>query len=345
MKNRTPIPADQRPALPPFTPVPRKHRQDGWTADRQRAFIDALADTGSVKAAAQSVNMSSEGAYALRRQPGAESFRAAWEAALAVGVQTLTDVAIDRALSGVPVPVFYQGEQVGERRSFNDRLLMFILKHHIPGRYDALKRPGGGKDADTLAREATENCPVCQARAIGPTEGDEVEWVKFMAEMIKRYTAKIRSERHYRLSGQVIAADFALRQLTHIELILDVGGTSMATIKALTLTLNEYGEPDELYASKISEILDEERRAVWAERGEPARPPLSFPRILPTTAMSGGPTMRDRDRARRTAETTLVAAQAKWEATAREDSWAAWLAANASSNGPAMQDDAGDGRS
>lgn len=55
-----------------FEPVPRKPRHDGWTPERQRAFIGALADTGSVKRAAAHVNMSAVGAYWLRRQSGSE---------------------------------------------------------------------------------------------------------------------------------------------------------------------------------------------------------------------------------------------------------------------------------
>lgn len=130
-----PLAPDQRPPIPAFTPVPRKYRHDGWTPERQRAFIEALAATGSVTAAAARINMSPEGAYYLRRQPGAEGFAAAWAAALDHGVQQLADVAIDRAIHGVAVPVFWRGEQVGEKRWFNDRLLMFLLRHHLPERY------------------------------------------------------------------------------------------------------------------------------------------------------------------------------------------------------------------
>jgi hypothetical protein len=97
--------------------------------------------------------MSPEGAYYLRRQKGAEDFRAAWDAALDFGVQSLADIAIERARDGVPVPVFYKGEQVGERRWYNDRLLMFILKHHMPSKYGA-NLSGGTKHPDTIAREA-----------------------------------------------------------------------------------------------------------------------------------------------------------------------------------------------
>lgn len=52
MRNRTPVAAADRPPLPEFTPVPRKPRHDGWTPERQKAFIEALADTGSVSRAA-----------------------------------------------------------------------------------------------------------------------------------------------------------------------------------------------------------------------------------------------------------------------------------------------------
>lgn len=59
-------------ALPAFTPVPRlRKRHDGWTPERKRLFIEALADTGSVRAAAHRVNMTPESAYLLRRHPEA----------------------------------------------------------------------------------------------------------------------------------------------------------------------------------------------------------------------------------------------------------------------------------
>lgn len=42
----------------PFTPVERlRRRRNGWSADRQRAFISTLACCGSVAAAARSVGM------------------------------------------------------------------------------------------------------------------------------------------------------------------------------------------------------------------------------------------------------------------------------------------------
>lgn len=127
-----------RQTLPAFTPVPRQTtRHDGWTPERQSGFIAALADTGSVRHAAHAVNMTPEGAYLLRRHPEGGSFRKAWTAALALGVQRLEDVAMERALNGVEVPVYSYGKLVGTRRVTNDALLMFLLRNRAPHRFSA----------------------------------------------------------------------------------------------------------------------------------------------------------------------------------------------------------------
>ncbi|MEO6093368.1 MAG: hypothetical protein ABIT04_10115 [Novosphingobium sp.] len=146
-----PSPDEREATLPDFTPVPRHYnRFDGWTPERQRGFIEALADLGSVKAAAHAVNMTPEGAYLLRRHAQAQEFRAAWEAALALGVQRLEDVAMERALHGVEVPVYHFGAVVGTRRVHNDRLLMFLLRNRASTRFAADSRITA--NAATLAR-------------------------------------------------------------------------------------------------------------------------------------------------------------------------------------------------
>ncbi len=135
MRNRTP-PRPKGHAIPDFDPVPRRRkRHDGWTPERQRAFIEALARTGSVSHAAAEINMAKEGAYQLRLHPKGESFRKAWDAALDFGVQRLEDIVLERAINGVLEPVFGRDGQIGERRRYNDRLLMFLLRHRLPDRY------------------------------------------------------------------------------------------------------------------------------------------------------------------------------------------------------------------
>jgi hypothetical protein len=43
----------------------------------------------------------------------------------------------ERTIKGVPRPVFYQGEQVGEYRHYDERLTMFLLRYRRPHRYGA----------------------------------------------------------------------------------------------------------------------------------------------------------------------------------------------------------------
>ena len=91
--------------IPAFHPVPCAPRKDGWTPERQVAFIGALADTGCVDRAAAMVNMAQTNCYTLRRAKGAEQFAKAWDAALSQGVKRLKDVAFQRAIEGTLEPV------------------------------------------------------------------------------------------------------------------------------------------------------------------------------------------------------------------------------------------------
>jgi hypothetical protein len=118
-----------------FEPALTRFRRDGWTPERQRAFIDALAETACVSDACRAVGMSTQSAYALRRTFEAEAFRLAWDAALDYAIRRLSDEVISRAINGVPVPHFYKGEQVGEHRRYDERLAMFLLRYRDPLRY------------------------------------------------------------------------------------------------------------------------------------------------------------------------------------------------------------------
>ncbi len=115
-------------------------RHDGWTRERMIAFLEALVETASVSIAAKSVGMSRQSAYGLRARLIGQPFDLAWDAALEFGLQQLHNEALDRAMNGVPVPIFYAGEQIGERRQFNETLTRFLLDNpnaRASGRRDA----------------------------------------------------------------------------------------------------------------------------------------------------------------------------------------------------------------
>jgi hypothetical protein len=113
--------------LIPFEPAQARTRHDGWTARRQIAFIEALAECGIVDEACRRVGMSDTAAYALRRRPCGEHFRRAWDAAIEYSEHRGYEAARDRMIHGVARPVFYKGEQVGEWRHFAERLTIYML--------------------------------------------------------------------------------------------------------------------------------------------------------------------------------------------------------------------------
>lgn len=127
---------DSEPDIP-FTPVPRqRNRRSGWTSERQRAFIAALARCGSVRSAARHVGLSARTAYRLLDMDGADSFAAAWDQAVDLGRARLQVDALERSLNGGFVPVYRRGRLVRVEYRRCDRLAMALL---------------GGRDHSSLA--------------------------------------------------------------------------------------------------------------------------------------------------------------------------------------------------
>ncbi|WP_423606552.1 LysR family transcriptional regulator [Sphingomonas sp. MS122] len=79
------IPAPQ-PAVPPLRPD-RAH----WTPARQRIFLAALLETGSVARAADAAGMSRSSAQRLRRRLAGTPFDRSWDQVLAVHARRLAD--------------------------------------------------------------------------------------------------------------------------------------------------------------------------------------------------------------------------------------------------------------
>ena len=121
------------PQIPDFDPAPTRKRNAGWTAERQRKFIEHLALTGHVGEASAVVGVASSSAYRLKHKPGAESFSNAWDAALRLAATTrLPAIAFDRALNGRVERFYKDGELVMERRIPSDYLLTWLLSRLNP---------------------------------------------------------------------------------------------------------------------------------------------------------------------------------------------------------------------
>jgi hypothetical protein len=170
----TPTASLQAAAVPSqldFEPVPLAYRSDGWTPERQRAFIEELADCGIVREAASRVGMTEQSAYSLRRRADANAFNKAWDTAVHMGTERLQSIAIERAINGTIRRRYFQGEVVGEERAFDNRLLIYLLgRTHTESRhYQAANRieqwPGWidaveDRMAQPLARPGQRSSPV-----------------------------------------------------------------------------------------------------------------------------------------------------------------------------------------
>lgn len=142
--------------VPAFSPVPLRGRGDGWTPLRQAAFLGALAETGSVVAAARKVGMARETAYRLRRRAGAESFAAAWDKVM--GAQTppkwkvTAAERLQRALVGLLKPVMYGGRHVATVVKPDDAALLAQLAQLGRANVGSGKASGGCGRSQRFAR-------------------------------------------------------------------------------------------------------------------------------------------------------------------------------------------------
>lgn len=232
--------------------------------------------------------------------------------------------AVGRTMSGAyKVRTAGGGESFGE--AWDKAVDLFLERNpRVPliGRW----RPSDGKAPPPAAPPA---------EAGSPFEGlDEEEREKLKAEIFERilhkYVRKLEQERKARLEGRVTEADFYVRQLTVIEIGLDLGRAAYDLFRGLKR--RDFGL---LYiaATPMSVMLDGLRRDYWAEKDEPERPPLSPLGEHDDDLSTGEPTYYTRERdgdhkewSRRREEQRALRAEAQqaWEEKARADAeaWA-----------------------
>ncbi|HEX8572007.1 MAG TPA: hypothetical protein VF759_04590 [Allosphingosinicella sp.] len=217
-----------------FEPVPRRvDRAHGWSAEVQRAFVAALAVTGSDRQAAAIVDRAAYGAARLREAEGSEGFVAACDKA---------------------IEIFHEKERV--RRS--DGLL-------AAARGEAARRAPG---RPSLVR------PLPPPQAPDPDGADPDERDRsdreFILALLKKHDVKVAQERRARLEGRIVEADFYVRQITWLEVAIDLGsGDGFAVFAALRA-----GEYDlvNVVETPMSRLFAAARRLRWNEAGEADRP-------------------------------------------------------------------------
>jgi|GEM_PF-3174209 len=110
-----------------FDPVPVRYRADGLTPQKQREYVEALADSGIARHAAARIGISEQAVNRLRRRADAASFNLACEAARRIGARRLHAIAWERAVEGTIKRYYYHGELKSEERVYDNRLLIYLL--------------------------------------------------------------------------------------------------------------------------------------------------------------------------------------------------------------------------
>jgi hypothetical protein len=234
-------------ALLLFDPVPRKiKRGNSWTPALQRRFIAHLAATGSPSKAVAALGKDHWGIEKLYRAEGAESFRAAWDRAIEISEErrAAQQEAQNAQWSRVRPPAGVD-KRLGARPAA------------APFERDYEVEPGVSDLSDEYKRELLYNLGI-----------------KFMR--------KVAAEREARLNGEIVAADFYLRQVTFLEATFDLTATDFGwdAHQALSdLRRGEYGIMD-IVSTPLADWLDRSRRLWWAQEGEPERPPHPDVRFL-----------------------------------------------------------------
>src|SRR5690349_21729118 len=219
-----------------FTPVPRrKQRVDGWSPEKQRAFIAALSATGSKRRAAQAIGMAAYGVDQMLKSEGNESFKAAFERAMAIARQN-----------------------------------------------------GSMKIAAGVADAAARNAAMAEpSRLRGyepepqPEMNEDQKW-DLIHNIGLKFMKKVARERAARLAGEIVAADFYLRQITVTEVMLDLMSADFGFDAREVLRELRRGDhkAQEIASTELTDWLDRARRLWWAQEGEPERPPHPDVRFL-----------------------------------------------------------------
>lgn len=131
---------------------PGRTRHDGWTADRQRIFLQALSEGAGVTHACRVVGMSQQSAYALRRSARGAGFALGWQAAQLLGREVLADDLLERAMNGVTETFTYRNGDTAERHRHDNRLAMAMLSR-MDRMADAARHEASHAAARLVARE------------------------------------------------------------------------------------------------------------------------------------------------------------------------------------------------
>lgn len=119
--------SDESRAANPLALTPSR-QASGWNVERQRAFLEMLAQCGLVERAAGLVGMTRQSAYAFRQTTAGRAFDLAWDAALLLARQRLIDESFELAFEGSVERIYRDGKLVQEKRKRDPKMLLATIE-------------------------------------------------------------------------------------------------------------------------------------------------------------------------------------------------------------------------
>lgn len=157
-------------------------RSDGWTPDRQRTFLDALAGGLHVEHACRVVGLSPSSAYALRQRSRGAAFALGWDAALLLQRQRIVDDLTARAVQGHVTTITRGDGSTTERHQYDNRLSTYMLtrldrlaEHTDDGKHDQAHaaRLAAGEWDQYLDLVAADAGPMATAQFLRHRDTDD----------------------------------------------------------------------------------------------------------------------------------------------------------------------------
>ena len=99
-----------------------------WTREKEKRFLEVLAETCNVTRACEAVNIGTPSAYSRRKRNAA--FRSAWNEAIGAAYQRLELVLIERTLNGTEKIMTRHDGSEDRMREYPINLGMALLKLH-----------------------------------------------------------------------------------------------------------------------------------------------------------------------------------------------------------------------
>ena len=135
-----------------------------WTKEKEKKFLEMLAETCNVTRACEAVGMSTNGAYKRRRKNAA--FRAAWVETISAAYQRLELVLLDRTFNGTEKIVIRRDGTEDRMREYPNGVGLSLLKMHRSAAQGSAAAPLAEDDIEEVRERLIKK--LLRLKARGP---------------------------------------------------------------------------------------------------------------------------------------------------------------------------------